>query len=272
MRTLIIILALTVISALSGAAIIYLGLYNVSATQAHHAAAYWVLEKALRASVRRRSADIIVPALNEPAVLQRGLQLFKTHCVQCHGAPGVAPDAFALGLNPPAANLAHTARTWPTAELFWVIKHGVRTTGMPAWEFRLSEADLWAVTAFVERLPRFSPREYQALAAQAPPVSASTHGVIPPADPARGKIALGQYACVTCHVIPDVAGASVPVGPPLTGMAQRKMIAGMLPNTPENMIRWLREPRNINPGTAMPDLGVTERDAIDMTAFIYTLR
>ena len=272
MRTLIIILALTVISALSGVAIIYFGLYNVSATQAHHAAAYWVLEKALRASVRRRSADIIVPALNEPAMLQRGLQLFKTHCVQCHGAPGVAPDAFALGLNPPAANLAHTARTWPTAELFWVIKHGVRTTGMPAWEFRLTEEELWAVTSFVQTLPRISPREYETMVAQAPAPPPDLPVTTPPADPLRGKIALSQYACVTCHVIPDVAGATVPVGPPLTGIAQRKIIAGMLPNTPQNMIRWLREPQKINPGTAMPDLGVTERDATDMTAYIYTLK
>lgn len=55
-------------------------------------------------------------------------------------------------------------------------------------------------------------------------------------------------------------------------MAQCKIIAGMLPNTPENMMRWLREPQKINPGTAMPDLGVTERDAADMTAYLFTLK
>ncbi|MES2563520.1 MAG: c-type cytochrome [Pseudomonadota bacterium] len=272
MRTLVTVIVLAVIGAISGAAVIYLGLYNVAATQAHHPAVYWVLEKALRASVRQRSEDVVVPALNESAMLQRGLQLFKAHCVQCHGAPGVAPDAFALGLNPPAANLAHTARVWPAAELFWVIKHGVRTTGMPAWAFRLADEDIWAVTSFVQALPRLSPKEYQAMAAQARPASAAPQSSNPLADPVRGRIALSQYACVTCHVIPDVAGATVPVGPPLTGMAQRKIIAGMLPNTPENMMRWLREPQKINPGTAMPDLGVTQRDAADMTAYLYTLR
>lgn len=179
MRTLIIVIVLVVIGAISGGAFIYFGLYNVAATKAHSPAVYWVLEKALRASVRQRSDDIVVPALNEPRMLQRGLQLFKAHCVQCHGAPGVAPDAFALGLNPPAANLVHTARTWPTAELFWVIKHGVRTTGMPAWEFRLTEQDIWAVTAFVQTLPRIAPSEYQAMAAQAPLASTSAPVQIP---------------------------------------------------------------------------------------------
>ena len=88
----------------------------------------------------------------------------------------------------------------------------------------------------------------------------------------RGKAALQQYACVTCHDIPGVVGAYAPVGPPLGGIAARKLIAGNLANTPENMIRWLRSPPSVNPVTAMPDLGVTERDARDIAEFLATLK
>jgi cytochrome c len=91
-------------------------------------------------------------------------------------------------------------------------------------------------------------------------------------DPVRGEMALRQYACTACHVIPGVTGADGYVGPSLEHLATRVYIAGILANTPENMIRWLRNPPEIRPGTAMPDLGVTERDARDMAAYLYTLR
>jgi cytochrome c2 len=92
------------------------------------------------------------------------------------------------------------------------------------------------------------------------------------ADAARGRRALEQYACVTCHAIPGVVGANAPVGPPLGGVGARTMLGGVLPNSPENMARWLREPQRYAPLTAMPNLGVTERDARDMAAYLATLR
>lgn len=91
-------------------------------------------------------------------------------------------------------------------------------------------------------------------------------------DPQRGQTALHQHACNACHVIPGVTGAQVHVGPPLAGIAQRQLLAGKLPNTPQNMVRWIRDPRSVEPWTAMPDLAVSERDAKDMTAYLATLR
>lgn len=91
-------------------------------------------------------------------------------------------------------------------------------------------------------------------------------------DVQRGRIAIRQYACQTCHVIPGVTGADALVGPPLNGVASRLYLAGVLPNAPEYMIEWLRNPRQVDPLTAMPDLGVTERDARDIAAYLYTLR
>jgi cytochrome c2 len=72
-------------------------------------------------------------------------------------------------------------------------------------------------------------------------------------------------------VIPGIAATPAPVGPPLEGMARRGFIGGVLPNTPANMQRWLLDPRAIDPRTAMPPLGLTQRDAADIAAYLATL-
>jgi cytochrome c2 len=87
----------------------------------------------------------------------------------------------------------------------------------------------------------------------------------------RGRELMTRYGCGACHVIPGV-GIQGQVGPPLNRMAARAYIAGRLPNTPQDMIQWIRFPRSVDPGTAMPDLGVNDRDARDMAAYLYTLR
>ncbi len=91
-------------------------------------------------------------------------------------------------------------------------------------------------------------------------------------DPERGVETLQAYGCGACHVIPGVPGAVSYVGPPLDGWADRHYIAGSLSNTPENLMRWLREPQTVEPGTAMPNMDVTEQAARDMSAYLYTLR
>jgi mono/diheme cytochrome c family protein len=258
-----------------GAVVLYTGFYNVAATHQHLAPTYWLLEVGLRESIERQARRVEVPRSADDTLVERGVALYATHCVQCHGAPGVAPQPFALGLTPLPKHLAPIARERTAAELYWVIKNGIKMTGMPAWEFRLSEHDLWAVTAFVRRLPLVSPQEYAARAPRdAGPEHAATTADAPfdSGDARRGKIAIRQYACTTCHVVPGIVGPHAPVGPPLERIATREYIAGMLPNTAENMLRWLRAPQEVNPRSAMPDLGVTERDARDMAAYLYTLR
>lgn len=91
-------------------------------------------------------------------------------------------------------------------------------------------------------------------------------------SPARGKETIRRYGCEACHSIPGIAGARGQVGPPLDGIANRTYLAGQLTNTPENLIRWIRDPQSIQPGTAMPELGVTEQDGKDIAAYLYTLR
>jgi cytochrome c2 len=89
-------------------------------------------------------------------------------------------------------------------------------------------------------------------------------------DPARGEAMFIQYGCGSCHALTNVRTATGMVGPPLDGIALRVIVAGRLANTPGNMQRWIRDPQQISPGTAMPDLNVGETDARDITAFLYT--
>ncbi len=91
-------------------------------------------------------------------------------------------------------------------------------------------------------------------------------------EPSRGKDVIRRYGCSTCHVIPGVEGARGQVGPSLEGIANRAYLAGKLPNTPANMLKWIREPQEVQPGTAMPELGVTEQDGKDIAAYLYTLQ
>ena len=91
-------------------------------------------------------------------------------------------------------------------------------------------------------------------------------------NPDRGPVLVGKYGCGTCHTISEVPGAKGLLGPPLDGIGSRVHLAGQLPNTPENMMRWIRDPESIERGTAMPNLGVTEQDSRDLAAFLYTLR
>ena len=91
-------------------------------------------------------------------------------------------------------------------------------------------------------------------------------------DPRRGKTAISQYGCSSCHTIPGIRGADALVGPPLTQIASRVYIGGVLTNTPDNMLRWLRDPPAVDPKTAMPNVHLTEADARDVAAYLYTLK
>jgi cytochrome c2 len=95
--------------------------------------------------------------------------------------------------------------------------------------------------------------------------AAITHG-----DPWRGEAMFIQYGCGSCHALKNVRNAVGSVGPPLDGVALRVIIGGHLSNTPTNMEKWIRDPQQVSPGTAMPDLNVGDEDARDITAFLYT--
>lgn len=91
-------------------------------------------------------------------------------------------------------------------------------------------------------------------------------------NPQRGVQVIQQYGCGGCHTIPGIHAANGVVGPPLMFFARRTMIAGELPNSPENLVRWIEDPQAVEPKTAMPKLGLTDQQAHDVAAYLYTLR
>jgi cytochrome c len=88
----------------------------------------------------------------------------------------------------------------------------------------------------------------------------------------RGKLAIEKYGCPSCHAIPGIAAARSKVGPPLGGIAERSYVAGVIPNSPDNLVRWIQNPPAVDDKTAMPNMGVTDKDARDIATYLYTLR
>ena len=91
-------------------------------------------------------------------------------------------------------------------------------------------------------------------------------------DPQRGRTSAARFGCGACHTIPGVPGVATHVGPQLDNLAQRVYLADYLVNTPENLVRWIRSPQAIQPGSAMPNMGINEQDGRDIAAYLYTLQ
>ena len=146
---------------------VYSGLYDVSATSPHSGLANWVMSTTMHASVDRRAKDIDVPNLDDEVLQLAGINDFDAMCAACHGAPGQDPEPMGQGLNPPAPDLTDSAAHSTAAELFWVTKHGIKMTGMPAWGASHDDEALWPVVAFMTVLPQLSADTYQSMLASA---------------------------------------------------------------------------------------------------------
>jgi mono/diheme cytochrome c family protein len=262
------------LGAAAGYALYRSGLYNIGATAQHLQPVYSLLEGGMKHSVRHHARKVAVPRLDDAAQLRRGAGLYGAHCAQCHGGPGTAPAPHGMSMQPVPGPLVDATKRWQPRELYWITRHGIKMSGMPAWEARLSEADTWAVVAFLTLLPGLDARAYREMSAVAaagdPAAATPSNPVLADGDAARGKRILAQYACQSCHRIPGVTGSEVDVGRPLEQLAKRRLIAGSLPNTRDNLMRWIRNPQAIDPDAAMPNMGVTERDALDISAYLLS--
>jgi mono/diheme cytochrome c family protein len=260
----------------AAAAVVWAGLYDVAATKPHWQPVHDLLETTMHRSVKRHAQGLVPPAdLQSPARLARGAACYRQHCLACHGGPGMAVEPLARSMQPLPGPLVDVGRRFTAGELYWIVRHGIKMSGMPAWQHRMTDADQWAVAAFVHTLHGRAPADFQATIAAAPASACHPPGAAianPAPDPARGRTLFSQYACTSCHQVPGVTGPRAHVGPPLQGFADRGLIAGQLPNTQENLVRWIREPQAVDAGTAMPDMQVDERDAQDMAAYLRTLR
>lgn len=142
----------------------YSGIFDVAATTTDAPIFHWAVETTREHSVRRRAEQVLLPETLADDRLQRGAKAFDDMCTGCHGAPGRKPFLGAGYMNPPPPDLAKIATERSPQELFWVIKHGLRMTGMPAWGPTHSDEQLWDLVAMVKRLPALTPDAYGPLA------------------------------------------------------------------------------------------------------------
>jgi mono/diheme cytochrome c family protein len=260
-----------VLGAIGGAIVAKAGLYDVGALAPHWQFAYTFLEYGMHESVRNHASDVVSKAPHDAASLRAGAALYKANCVACHGGPGVSMANFAKSMQPTPGPLVDAARRWSAPEMYWIVRHGIKTSGMPAWKYHMSDAQIWQVVGFLSHLPRLTPQQFAVFDAGVVAAVNPDGPAVLGGDVARGKAALAQYACQSCHVIPGITGSKTYVGPQLAGFGKQERIAGQLVNSPANLARWITDPKGVDPVTAMPDLGVTQQDAADMAAYLGSL-
>src|SRR5262252_6489 len=155
-------IAALVILAIGAVAIAYSGAYNVAASVPETGILQWFLSTTMQHSVKSHAQGIAAqpPPLSDQQA-RDGLRIYRETCVYCHGAPEQDPGDIGMGLNPKAPYLPETVPGWSTNELFWIIKNGVKMTGMASYGASRSDDEIWTLIAFLQRLPKLSPEQYK---------------------------------------------------------------------------------------------------------------
>lgn len=153
---------IAVAGAAGGAFVVYSGVYDISASRQHTQTVYSMLETTMQHSVQRRARDIVVPPLDDSQAIARGAACYQDKCVQCHGAPGVSADDIGKGMQPVPGPLVDALQRWKVSEIYYITRHGIKMSGMPAWEFRLQDSEIWDIVAFIKHMPEMTPDAYAA--------------------------------------------------------------------------------------------------------------
>lgn len=152
-----------VLLAAVGLFVVYTGSYNVAATEEHASFVRWAFDTTFHNSVERRARDAIAPESAPPDMIEGGARQYKGMCQHCHAGPGVERSEWASGMRPRPPHLAEAAAHWELEEVFWLVRHGVKMTGMPAFGPTHEDRALWGIAAFAKELPAMMPERYAAL-------------------------------------------------------------------------------------------------------------
>ncbi len=147
-----------------GGGIFWFGLINIGASTGHWQVTDWLLHTAMRRSVQARVGEETPEGYPTPAMIRRGAGHFESGCAPCHGSPLAERSAVVLAMTPEPPALAPRIANWESGALFWIVKHGVKFTGMPAWPVQDRDDEVWSVVAFLEALPGLSAEDYRRLA------------------------------------------------------------------------------------------------------------
>lgn len=159
---------LLVLLAIGGFLVAASGIIPIAASSGHWGITRWFLEFSKSRSMATHSLGIAVPALNDPALVLKGAGHFESGCRPCHGAPGRLLPSIMQAATPAPPPLSSTVREWDDAELFYIVKHGIKFTGMPAWPALERDDEVWAVVAFLRVLPDLDATSYDTLVAGTP--------------------------------------------------------------------------------------------------------
>jgi mono/diheme cytochrome c family protein len=152
------------ILAVIGAAIFFLGgFYSVAATEEDPGVVAWALAKVREASIRNHATDTPPASMEDPATIQAGARAFAARgCANCHGGPGVTWLKFTEGMRPYPPDLKDVAKDLDPAQIFWVVKNGIKMTGMPSFgSIQVPDQEIWTIAAFVKKLPLVSEADYK---------------------------------------------------------------------------------------------------------------
>ncbi|HZR02591.1 MAG TPA: cytochrome c [Burkholderiales bacterium] len=162
MKLLITLLLIAMSGSVLAAVVVYSGAYNIAADEPHWGAVYRLIETVRDRSIAVRAGKIQPPVITDPARIARGANDYAEMCEACHLAPGMDQSEIREGLYPKPPKLTERIDASP-AELFWVIKHGIKMTAMPAWGPTHEDSRLWDIVAFLQKLPALTPEQYQVL-------------------------------------------------------------------------------------------------------------
>lgn len=164
MKTITTVVLTLAVAAVIALALVYTGAFSVAADEPHSGLTVRLLETARESSVARGARDIAVPGnLADAKVIASGAGEYAEMCTGCHLAPGMKETEMRAGLYPRPPELAATGAQRSAAEQFWIIKHGIKMTGMPAWGLTHDDERLWSLVAFLQKLPGLSEADYRAL-------------------------------------------------------------------------------------------------------------
>lgn len=167
--------AVILVVVIAAAAFVYSGAYDIGADKAHSSTTSWIIGHVRDRSIQAHASGIAVPAgLDDAEKVAVGASHFSEHCVRCHGAPGVGRGEFAKGLYPRPPDLAGVVKSYTPSELFWILKHGIKMTAMPSWGDHADD-ELWAIVAFMKKLPGMTDQDYAKLIAASPAQNGHQH-------------------------------------------------------------------------------------------------
>lgn len=135
------------------------GLFNVAASNPHTKFTEWITHETMIHSVRHHAGSSTVPRLDTAQILA-GFCTYETHCVACHGAPAIAREQWVGGMEPSPPYLLDTTSRWKPTQLFWIVKNGIKMTGMPSWRDSLDDGQVWEVVGLLEAMRKMPPQTY----------------------------------------------------------------------------------------------------------------